>query len=408
MDNTSNEQQGSAQLKKRSAIPHQSGMLHLYRKYHWLKWLIVVLIIIVVLMMIRSCGSKKGKEDHHPTVMVVPGKAQSMDVPVYLSALGTVTPVDSITVITQIDGLLMDVFFKEGQMVKKGDLLAQIDQRPLLAQLNQYQGQLQRDTALLANARIDLKRYETLFKEDSVSQQTLETQRWLVKQYEGDVKTDQGLIESVKVNLIYSRITSPVNGRVGLRLVDPGNFVQTTNTTGLFVLNTLQPITVIFILPEDDIPQVMKQVNAGKTLIAEAYDRSQTHHLANGNLYAVDNQIDTTTGTVKLRAQFKNEDNMLFPNQFVNIKLLVDKLHNACVVPTAAILHGSKGAFVFLLASNNTVKMTPVTIGIVYGDNTVIKAGVKPGDTLIVEGTDKLNDGVKVKIWQNGSGSKKA
>lgn len=371
------------------------------------QWLTLAVLCLIVLLLIIYINYPQKKQNAHPAISVVTSHVTRQDIPVYLVALGTVTPLDSVTVKTQVNGQLQQVYFKEGQMVKKGTVLAQIDERPLLAQLKQYQGQLERDQALLANARIDLCRYEKLFSEDSVSQQTLETQRWLVKQYEGDVKTDEGLIQSVKVNLIYARITSPVNGRVGLRLVDPGNFVQTSDTTGLFVLNTLQPITVVFTLPEDDIQEVMTQINAGKSLIAKAYNRSQTNLLAIGKLLAVDNQVDTTTGTIKIKAVFTNEDNILFPNQFVNIHLLVNTLKDALTVPTAAVLHGSHGDFVYALQDDHHVKVIPVKTGVTYGDVIVIKSGLKLSDNVIVEGTDKLADGAKVKVWQPPTGLKK-
>lgn len=361
-------------------------------------WIAACIFIIIVALVFRFWATAQKPKKTTPAVSVVTTPVQSQNVPVYLVALGTVTPLDSVTVKTQVNGQLQKVYFKEGQMVKKGSVLAQIDERPLLAQLIQYEGQLERDRALLANALIDLGRYELLFKEDSVSQQTLETQRWLVKQYEGAVKTDQGLIEGVKVNLIYAKITSPVDGRIGLRLVDPGNYVQTSDTTGLFVLNTLQPITVVFTLPEDDIQRVMKQVSANKTLSALAYNRSQTDVLAKGTLLAVDNQVDTTTGTVKLKAIFTNKENTLFPNQFVNIHLLVETINNALIIPTASILHGSQGDFVYVLQDNQQVKVAPVKTGITFGDNVVVTTGLKMGDVVVMEGTDKLKDGTKVKV----------
>jgi multidrug efflux system membrane fusion protein len=331
-----------------------------------------------------------------PTVVV--SAVQAKDVPVYIRALGNVVATSTITVKTQVNGLLMKVFYKEGQLVKAGDPLAEIDERPLLAQLTQYQGQLVRDQALLANALIDLKRYQRLWKQDSISQQTLATQEALVKQYQGAVETDEGLIASTKVNLIYCHIISPVDGRVGLRLVDPGNVVQTTDTTGLVVITSLSPITVIFTLAEDDVPRILPQVMANKAIEVKAYDRQQNKLLATGTLITMDNQIDPTTGTVKLRALFDNKDYALFSNQFVNIQLLVEQLPQAIVASTAAIQHGSNGDFVYVLNSNSTVTSKPVKTSITQGDETVIQEGLKAGERVVVEGTDRLTNGIRVNV----------
>ncbi len=362
-------------------------------------WLTVLAVIIIILLF-RHCQSLSARHKQHPIqgLPVVLATAQTSDVPVYLSALGAVTPTYSVTVRTQINGQLLEVLFTEGQMVKKGDLLAQIDPRPYEAQLIQYEGQYARDQALLANAKIDLQRYQKLWKEDSVAKQILDTQVALVQQDEGTVKIDEGLLASTKLNLYYTRIISPIDGRVGLRLVDPGNYVQTTDTTGIAVINMLNPITVVFTLPEDNIPQVQQHMNANKPLEVKAYDRAQNILLATGKLLTIDNQIDPTTGTVKLKAQFQNDDNHLFPSQFVNVQLLIDTLENATIVPTAAIQHGSQGTFVYLLSNDNTVKVTPIVTGVTSGDNTVITAGVSPGESVVVEGADQLTDGAKVTI----------
>ncbi|BCA94807.1 hypothetical protein TUM19329_11680 [Legionella antarctica] len=284
-------------------------------------------------------------------------------------------------------------------MVKIGDLLAQIDPRPYEALLTQYEGNLKRDTALLANAKIDLKRYQKLWKQDSVSQQTLATQIALVEQYEGAIKIDQGLIQGTKVNLIYTRIISPVDGRIGLRLVDPGNVVQTNDTNGIAVVNTLNPITVIFTLPEDNVPQILPQVYSDQKLVVQVFDRQQNKLLSTGTLLTIDNQINQSTGTVKLRAIFDNKDNKLFPNQFVNARILIETLHQATVVPTAAIQHSiTKGNFVYLVNKNNTVTVRPIITGAASENETVIKSGVKPGQSVVVEGADKLRNGSKVAV----------
>ncbi len=360
-------------------------------------WLIIIIVIAAFLLLYLFLHTPT----HHvkkTALPVVLAEAKTTNVPITLSGLGSVVSKDTITVRTQINGQLLQVLYKEGQMVKAGDLLAQIDPRPYEAQLTQFIGQLERDKALLANAKIDVKRYKTLWKQDSVSKQVLDTQTSLVHQLEGTVKFDQGQIDSTKLNLLYCKITAPVSGRVGLRLVDQGNYVQTSDTTGIVVINTINPITVVFSIPEDNVPQVMEHVIAGKTLEAKAYDRAQDKLLAVGTLLTVDNQIDPTTGTVKLKAQFQNENNLLFPNQFVNIRLLVDTLENATVVPTAAIQQGSQGTYVYLATAQSKVKVTPVVVGPAITDNTVIKKGLFSGQSVVVEGADKLTDGAVVKV----------
>lgn len=365
-----------------------------YRKTGF--WLLV-LTILVSIIIIQHWPFGKSKKPL-PGIPIVTATAQTANVPVFLTALGSVTPTYTVTVRTQINGQLLKVLYKEGQMVKKGELLAEIDPRPYQAQLMQFQGQLLRDQALLANAQLDLKRYQTLWRQDSIAKQTLDTQASLVNQYLGAVKFDEGQIQTIKVNLIYTEITSPVDGRVGLRLVDPGNYVQTTDTTGIAVIATLQPITVIFSIPEDNVPEVLEQINAGTTLTVNAYDRQQNKLLAVGKLLTIDNQIDPTTGTVKLRAQFENENNALFPNQFVNTQLLVTTLTNATIIPTAAIQHGVQNNFVYIVNNDNTVSVKSVVLGVVSGEFTVVKSGISAGQLVVVEGADKLIEGSIVTI----------
>ncbi len=367
---------------------------------HLLFWIILLCILAFIKLSQTENENKKTASNNLP-VQVVLAKVATSNVPVYLTAIGNVAPTYSVTVHTQVNGTLLNVFYKEGQLVKQGDLLAQIDPRPFEAQLMQYQGQLQRDKALLVNARIDLKRYQTLWKQNSVAQQTLATQISLVHQYQGAVKTDKGLIQATKVNLIYAHITSPISGRVGLRLVDPGNIVQTTDTNGLLVINTLNPITVIFTLPEDNIPAVAKLVYSQHVLPVDCYDRNQEIKLATGYLLTIDNQVDPTTGTVKLRAQFANQDNRLFPSQFVNVKLLINTLMNATILPTAAIQYSAAGPFVFALKDDLTVTMKPVKIGVTNGENTTISTGIQPNELVITEGADKLIEGSKVNVAQS-------
>ncbi len=361
-------------------------------------WLIVSVAVLLLILIYLFHSSKKPKAQ--ASLPVVVSVAKTQDVPVYLSGLGSVIPTETITVKTQINGQLLQVLFRQGQKVKAHELLIQIDPRPYEAQLTQFEGQLQRDKALLANARLDLKRYQTLWKQDSVSKQVLDTQASLVQQLIGTVQLDQGQVDATKLNLVYCKITAPVAGRVGLRLVDPGNYVQTTDTTGLVVINTVNPITVIFSIPEDDLRPVIDQLYAGKNLEVKAYDRSQEKLLALGTLRIADNQVDPTTGTIKLRAIFKNEKDKLFPNQFVNIKLLINTLKKATVLPTAAIQHGSKGTYVYRI-KNGKANVVTVKVGPTTGDLSSITSGISLGDVVVIEGSDKLQDGTAVHIVKN-------
>ena|SRR5579872_1389021 len=320
------------------------------------------------------------------------------DIRVIVNALGTVTPLATVTVQTQINGQLQEVAFTEGQLVKKGDFLAQVDPRPYQLLQAQYEGQLAHDQGVLAQARVDLARYQKLAEQNSIARQQYEDQVYIVQQNEGTVKLDQALIDQQKLNVIYCHIVSPVTGRIGLRLVDPGNYVQTTNSTGIAVITQMQPITVVFPVPEDDLPDILPQLNAGATLEVYAYDRANVHLLATGRVVALDSQIDTTTGTVKVRAQFDNADNALFPNQFVNAQLLVKTLHNAVTVPTAAIQRGAPGTYVYVVNQNNTVSVRPVSIGPSDGPMAAVNSGLSVGERVVVDGTDRLRDGAHVTI----------
>jgi membrane fusion protein, multidrug efflux system len=320
------------------------------------------------------------------------------DIRVIINALGTVTPIATITVQTQINGQLQEVAFTEGQMVKKGDFLAQIDPRPYQLLQAQYEGQLAHDQGVLAQARVDLTRYKTLAEQNSIARQQYEDQIYIVQQDEGTVKLDQALIDQQKLNVAYCHIVSPVTGRIGLRLVDPGNYLQTTNTTGVAVVTQLQPITVIFPVPEDDLPDILSQLKAGPPLEVYAYDRANVRSLATGRVAALDSQIDTTTGTAKLRAQFDNANNALFPNQFVNAQLVLNTLHNVVTVPTAAIQRGAPGTYVYVIDANDTVSVRPVSVGPTDGSMVAVNSGLSVGERVVVDGTDRLRDGARVTI----------
>jgi multidrug efflux system membrane fusion protein len=340
-------------------------------------------------------GGAGGAGGRRPPTVVGVATAQSGDIPIQLMALGTVTPVANVTVHTHIAGTLMSVNFKEGQMVKEGQLLAQVDQRPYDIALEQAQGQLLRDQALLANARLDLKRYQTLQAQDSIQGQQVDTQAALVKQDEGTVKTDQAAVHSAQLNIAYCHITAPVSGRVGLRQVDPGNYVNISDANGVAIITTLDPIDVEFSLPEDNVPQIAARLAAGATLTATAYDRTGAIVLAQGTLLTLDNQIDTTTGTIKAKARFHNAGGTLFPSQFVNVQLLVDTKTNQVIVPTQAVRHGSKGDYVFTV-DDGTAKMNMVKVGVSAGEKTAIDSGIKVGDPVITDGGDRLTDGATV------------
>jgi multidrug efflux system membrane fusion protein len=320
------------------------------------------------------------------------------DIRVILNELGAVTPIATITVQTQISGQLQAFGFQEGQMVNKGDFLAQIDDRPYQAQLEKDQGQLAHDQGLLDQAQADLKRYMTLGRQDSIAQQQVEDQRFLVQQDQGTVKLDQGAIDTDKLNIAYCHIIAPVAGRVGLRLVDPGNYVQAGSATGLVILTQLDPISVIFTIAEDNVPDVVAQLTAGATLPVDAYDRSNVTKLASGKVETIDNVIDPTTGMVKLRALFANPKNALFPSQFVNARLLVDTLHEVTRVPVAAVQQGAPGAFVYVINANDTVSVKPLKLGVTDGPLQQVVSGLSPGDRVVTDGTDRLRDGAKVTV----------
>jgi multidrug efflux system membrane fusion protein len=345
--------------------------------------------------------SKSGTKPQDAPVAVSVAVARLGSIQVRVPALGTVTPLASVTVRTQISGILQKIVFTEGQLVHQGDLLAQIDARPYEAAVKQMQGNLRRDQALLADARLDLKRYEGLVKEDSIAVQTLDTQRAVVAQDEGTVESDEGQLATAEVNLVYTHIVAPVTGRVGLRQVDQGNYVTAADANGIVVVNQLQPITVLFSIPEDNVNALLQRMRGGP-LKVEAYDRTNSAKLAEGKLLTADNQIDATTGTVKLRAEFVNADGSLFPNQFVNVQLLLDLLENQIIIPVAAVHRGApKGVltdFVYVINDDRTVSVRPITLGTTDGDQLAVSAGLQPGEKVVTEGGDRLRDGALVEL----------
>lgn len=324
--------------------------------------------------------------------------AAQQDIDIFLRSLGTVTAYNTVTVRSRVSGELVDVAFQEGQQVKAGDLLAQVDPRAFQVALDQARGTQMQNLAQLENARRDLQRYQALFKQDSIARQQVDTQAALVRQYEGAVKSDQANVDNAKLQLDYARITAPISGRLGLRQVDRGNLVSSADTNGLVVITQTQPISVVFTLPETQLPEVRTELAAGKTLTVDAYDRADTRRIATGTLETLDNQIDVTTGTLKLKARFDNADDALFPNQFVNVRLHVLTRKDVTAIPTAAVQQGSAGAFVFLVQDDNTIAVRQVKLGAINSGMVAVNEGLKPGDRVVTEGTDRLRAGAKVEI----------
>jgi multidrug efflux system membrane fusion protein len=374
---------------------------------HWKALLVIILLIVLLTAFALYLRHKqplpppaRGRFGQTGPVAVAVATVVSGDIRVEIPVLGTVTPLATVTVRTQISGTLQKILFTEGQIVKQGDPLAQIDPRPYEAAVQQMEGNLKRDQALLADAKLDLTRYTGLVKEDSIAEQQLDTQKALVDQYIGTIESDQGQLNTAKVNLLYTHIVAPVTGRVGLRQVDQGNYVTPGDANGIVLINQLQPITVIFAPPEDNVSVLMKRLHDGATLTVEAFDRTNSNKIADGKVLTIDNTIDVTTGTFKMRAQFPNTDNALFPNQFVNIQLLQEVLSNQLIMPNAAVRRGAPNGvastFVYVVNADNTVSVRPVTLGVVDGERVAVTAGLKAGEVVVTEGGDRLRDGAPV------------
>jgi membrane fusion protein, multidrug efflux system len=394
-----------------SEEPGQNKMQKIFRfvRKHWVIIIAAIIIVgIVVGLYIMPISAKRKAEQQakdasqrpQPVTAVATKKA---DLDVYLRALGTVIPTNTVIVKSQVGGQLLSLHFKEGQMVEKGDLLAEIDPRPFQVQLMQAEGQLARDEELLKNAEADLVRYKLLLAQDSISVLQVTTQESLVKQYKGVIQVDKGQIANARLQLTFARIIAPLTGRIGLRLVDPGNMVQANDANGIAVITQLQPINAVFAVPQDNLPIVLKRSHAGKTMPALAYDQEGKSLLAIGKLLAVDNQIDTTTGTIKFKAIFGNKDNKLYPNQFVNIRLKVDTLSDATVMPTAAVQRGSIGTFAYVVKEDKTVVVKTLKLGPVEGDNVAVTEGLTTGELVVTVGGDKLREGSKVEIITPGN-----
>jgi len=395
-------------LEKSADHPHEAARPGSHRRI----WIIVVIVaaLLIVFLVTRSSKKKAASASEaraqaaNRAVPVLAVTAKRGDIGAYLTGLGTVTAVNTVTVRSRVDGQLVRIAFQEGQLVHEGDLLAEIDPRPFQVQLMQAEGQKAKDEATLKNARLDLARYEALAQSDSIPRQQLDTQQATVSQSLAALKTDEGQIESARLNLAYSHITAPISGRVGLRLVDAGNIIHASDPNGLVVITQLQPIAVLFTIPSDQISRVSTKVAGGTKLAVEAWDRELKNRLAVGALIAIDNQIDPATGTVRLKALFPNESSALYSNQFVNARLLVDTLHGVVLVPTAAIQRSPQSTFAWVVGADDKVQMKNVVVQLTEGDQAAIQNGLAEGDRVVIDGVDKLQPGTKVALAVPGAG----
>lgn len=385
-------------------------------KRHWWPWVVVVGLLAFGAWHFRAAIASRQAQSGAPTarggfgvrpVPVVVATAQRGDVPVYLAGLGSVAAFNTVTVRSRVDGELVNVAFREGQYVDQGDLLAEIDPRPFQVQLEQAEGQLARDLAQLNDAKINYDRDVALFNEQIVSKQQVDSQKALVSQFEGAIKADQAQIDNAKLQLAYSRITAPIGGRIGLRLIDPGNIIHANDQNGLLVITQLQPIAVLFSLPQDDLPAVYNKIRAGAKLSVEAYDRDNTTKVGTGTLLTIDNQIDPSTGTYKLKAVFNNEKGLLFPNQFVNVRIRVDTRRGLTIIPAAAIQRSSQGSYVYVV-DGNTARVRPITMALTAGGNVGVSEGLGPDEAVVIDGQDKLQDGSKVDPQLAKTGARRA
>jgi len=377
-------------------------------KSRWWLWIIILAVVAIGIWYYRGHSTSeagataapgatgKGKGGAGMTVPVVVATAQKGDLPVYLIGLGSVTAFNTVTVRSRVDGQIVKVNFTEGQFVHAGDALIEIDPRPYQVMLEQAEGQLAKDQAQLHDVQVDFERYTLLYNEGVVPKQQVDTQQAQVGQYQGAIKADQATIDNAKLQLVYARITAPISGRVGLRLVDQGNIVHASDTTGLLVITQLQPISVIFTLPQDQLQQVLVKLRGGGQLPVEAYDRDDITKIADGKLATIDNTIDATTGTYKLKSIFSNDTNVLFPNQFVNVHMLVDTKRGLVIIPAAAIQRGPQGTYVYVVSGGDTVNIRTVTIAQTTGNNIGISSGINPGDVIVIDGQDKLQEASKV------------
>jgi multidrug efflux system membrane fusion protein len=379
----------------------------------WWLWVIGLLVLLLAAFFIfgrpgsktgaaKTASGKGGRGDAAAVTPVVAAEAKTGNIGIYVTGLGAITPIYTVTVKSRVDGQLEKVYFREGEKVRQGDLLIEIDPRPYQAMVTETEGQLLRDQALLENANTDLNRYTTLLSEDAIPEQQLTTQKALVKQYEGTVKNDEGLLAAARLNVSYCRITAPISGVIGLRLVDPGNIVHAADTNGMIVITQVQPISLIFTVAEDQLPPILQKIHAGQKLLVEAWDRDLKNKIATGRLETVDNEIDQTTGTLKLRAIFDNANDALFPNQFVNARLLQQEKKGVTLLPSAAIQRNTNNTYVYLIQPDNTVRVRNITVGTTGGDQTEITSGLKPADRVVMTGVDKLQDGSKVSVGANG------